>query len=168
MKTVLFLMLMALLTLGPVALAERVHQSLPGEKASAGDGSSALDKKLIEVKADKGATSGKVARVVGSVGQWGFVTYWFGVPAPEGKSILRLRVLVEDGAGEFAVYIRPAGGGQQMIGKIAPPADARPGSFVDIDLAIDAKGEWSGAVIKKMAKDDKPGPWIDTISVVTP
>ena len=54
---------------------EEVHQKVQGENSTKG-------KKHMEVKEVKGAEDGKVGRVKGSMSQWGFVSYWMGIPTP--------------------------------------------------------------------------------------
>jgi hypothetical protein len=102
------------------------------------------------------------------MGQWGFVTCWFGLPAPEGKAVVRLRLYVDDQkTAHYSLYTVNKKG-QSGIGALKIPADAKAGSFVTVDVPVDAKAEWSGLAIKKTEKSNLPGPWIDTVSVVLP
>jgi hypothetical protein len=158
------------LCLATVALAETVHQKADADKAyaSGGGAGSAVEKKLMEVKPEEKAESGKIARVAGSVQQWGFVSYWFGIPTPAGKATLRFHIYVDDGkVADFGVY-KVTKSGQDFLAKLKIPADAKPKTFVDVDVPVDSKDEWSGITLKKMEKSDDPSPWIDTISVVLP
>jgi hypothetical protein len=156
------------LSLASFVMAESVHQKVQGEVAFAPAGGSALEKNLIEVKSVPDAEEGKVARVKSDMNQWGFVSYWFGIPSPAGKSVLRIRIYLDDQPfAEYAAYtINPKG--QNMLEKIKLPADAKPNTFVNVDLQVNADAEWSGVAIKKFEKTDKPGPWIDSISIVLP
>jgi len=150
---------------GGSAYSETVHQTTRGEDAFAGEGAKAIDKKIIEVK--EISDSGKVARVVDSVPQWGYVNYWFGLPAPAGASILRVKLYVDENeTANYAFYIKKADG--ELIEKLQIPADAKPNSFVSIDIPVDLPQEWNGVALKKTDNSDKPGPWIDSISVVVP
>ncbi len=146
--------------------AESVYQKAPGEAALKGDGKSAKD--VLETNPNTQADSGKVVRLKGSLGQWDYVAYWFGLKVPAGDSVLRFRVY-NDGnpAASYAIYMRDANG-QNMVGKLDIPADAKKDSFVDIDLPVTATEEWSGVIVKKAEKSDKPSPWIDTVSAVLP
>jgi len=148
------------------APAETVHQKAPGESALKGDGKLAKD--VLETKAVEGADSGKVVRAKGSLGQWDYVAYWFGIKVPAGDSVLRFRVYNDgDATASYAIYMRDENG-QNMIGKLEIPADAAKDSFVNIDIPVSATEEWSGVIVKKAEKTDKPSPWIDTISAVLP
>jgi len=148
------------------SLAETVHQKAPGESALKGDGKSAKD--VLETNTVEGADSGKVVRAKGSLGQWDYVAYWFGLKVPAGDSILRFRVY-NDGnpAASYAIYMRDENG-QNMVGKLEIPADAAKNSFVNIDIPVSATEEWSGVIVKKAEKSNKPSPWIDTVSAVLP
>src|SRR5512138_3173238 len=88
-----------ILALGIVstARAESIHQSVPGSKLHTGDGGNAVAKGQMETKKVDGAQSGDVARVKGTMNQWGYVTCWFGLPAPQGKTIVRIRLYNEAG-----------------------------------------------------------------------
>ena len=144
---------------------ETVHQTLRGEDAFSGEGAKAVDKKIMEIKDVPG---GKVARVVGSVPQWGYVNYWFGLPSPAGPSILRVKLFVDDSeTADYAFYIKKPSG-DPLFEKLQIPADAKKNGFVTIDLPVDLPQEWNGLALKKVAKSDKPSPWIDSISVVLP
>jgi hypothetical protein len=158
------------LCLATVSFAETVHQKSEGANAyaSGGGAGSAVEKKLMEVKTEEKADSGKIARVAGSVKQWGFVSYWFGIPTPAGKATLRFRIYVDDDAvADFGVY-RVSKSGQDFLAKLKIPADAKPKTYVTVDVPVDSKDEWSGITLKKMDNSDKPSPWIDTVSVVLP
>lgn len=162
------LALFAIVSLCDTAVAETVHQTVPSAKIYTGSGDNAIDKGVMEVKKVDGATNDQVARIKGNMNQWGYVNCWFGVPAPAGKSIVRIRVF-NDGqkTAKYLLYIRTSGG-QHMIGPLAIPADAKENTFVDVDVPVNASDEWSGLVIKKADKSDLPSPWIDTVSVVLP
>lgn len=136
------------------------HQKIQGENPT-------KEKKHMEVKEIKGAEDGKVGRVKGSMNQWGFISYWMGIPTPDGKSKIRIRVY-NDGqpTATYAVYINVDG--QKFIKKIEIPAGAKKNAFVNIDIPIEADAEWSGIFLKKFEKNDKPSPWIDSISVIVP
>lgn len=163
------LLAVAMLILGGVALAESVHQSMPGTKLYTGDGGNAVAKGQMETKKVEGAENGEVARVKGKMTQWGFVTCWFGIPAPEGKVIVRVRVYNEAGV-KTAKYMLYTNGkaGQSGVGELKLPADAKENTFVNVDVPVNSKDEWSGLVIKKAEKNDLPSPWIDSVSVVIP
>ena len=164
------LLSLAALTLcfATAASAETVHQKANGDKAFASAGVSALDKKLVEVKDEAKADDGKITRIVGSTPQWGFVSYWFGIAAPAGKSTIRFHIYVDaDPIADFGVY-RLSPSGQEFLAKLKIPADAKPNTYVTVDVPVDAKEDWSGVALKKMVASDKPGPWIDTVSVVLP
>ena len=146
--------------------AETIHQTVKGEAAYTGEGGSALTKKQIEVKnvPDKGT----VARVVGSLNQWGYVNFWFGLPVPAGKSVLRFKVYVEDGdTAEYAIYISNSAG-DPIVTKLIIPADAPKNSVVTVDVPVDVPAEWGGFAFKKMVTDNKPSIWIESISAVLP
>lgn len=161
MKLFRMFTLAAAVLLASVAGAEQVHQKAAGEKAAG-------DKKLIEIKEIKGAESGKLARVKGEMNQWGYVSYWMGIPAPAGKSVIRLRIYVDkEPTAAFGVYTHSAEG-QELVRKLELPADAKPDTFITVDIPVDAKTEWGGVTLKKFEKSDKPGPWIDQVSVVLP
>jgi hypothetical protein len=148
------------------AYSETIHQTVRGEAAAAPDGGTALSKKLIETKSIPGAET--VARLVGPAKQWAYVSFWFGIPAPAGKSVIRFKVYVDDTAtADYGVYARLKTG-QTFLAKLVVPADAKKNSFVDIDIPVDSPAEWNGASLKKMDTSDKPSPWIDSVSVVLP
>jgi len=159
----------ALLAFTSFVAAETVHQSMPGTKLFTGDGGNAVAKGQAETRKIEGAESGEVARVKGDMVQWGFVNCWFGLPAPEGKAIVRVRVYNEAGTktAKYLLYTRTKAD-QSMIGEMKLPADAKENTFVNIDVPLTAKEEWSGLVIKKAEKSDLPSLWIDTVSVVLP
>jgi hypothetical protein len=161
----------ALLGFGMLALAETVHQSLPADKLYTGDGGNAVEKGQVEAKKVVGAESagGQIARVKGSMGQWGFVVGWFGVPTPAGKSIVRVRLYNEPGGkvAKYFLYTRNDKG-SNGIGELKIPANTPEDTFVNVDVPVNASAEWSGLVIKKAEKNDLPSPWIDTISIVLP
>ncbi len=157
--------LLAAFAMSTVATYAGIHQSTEGENAYSSAGGSALDAKLIETRDVAGAT---VARVPGSMNQWGFVNYWMGIPTPAGASTIRLR-LYNDGsaAAKYILYIS-VNGSQKMLKPIVLPADAAVDSFIDVDVDVQADGEWSGIILKKADASTNPGPWIDSISVVLP
>lgn len=141
--------------------AETVHQKLPGTSFTG-------QKKYVETKEVKGSTHGKVARVIGKMNQWGYVAYWFGIPAPEGESIVRFKIYVDkDPVAVYGVYVK-TDGDQKFIKRLKLPKDAKPGTFVTIDIPVKSDVEWSGMILKKFEKSDKPSPWIDTVSIVIP
>lgn len=148
------------------AIAETIHQKAPADAALKGDGKTAKD--LLELNSVAGADSGKVVRIKGGLGQWDYVAYWFGLKVPAGDSILRFRVYNDGTApAEYMVYFRDANG-QNMLGKLEIPADAKKDEFVNVDFPVSASEEWSGVIVKKAEKSDKPSPWIDTVSSVLP
>ena len=152
------------------AYSEAIHQTMEGEDAyvSGGGSGSALAKGLIEVKDVPQADGGKVGRVVGSAGQWAFISFWFGQPAPAGKVIVRFKIYVDGtDTAAFGVYT-DLKAGQNLVTKLQIPADAKKDSFVNVDIPVDSPEEWSGLSLKKFEKSDKPGPWIDSVSVVLP
>jgi hypothetical protein len=53
-------------------------------------------------------------------------------------------------------------------GTLTAPADAKIGSFVNVDIPVDFQEEWDDAIVKKGDQSDKPTPWIDTVSLVQP
>jgi hypothetical protein len=156
----------AVLIVSGLAMAESVHQSVPANKLYTGDGGNAVSKGQMETKQVEGADGGQVARIKGDMKQWGFVNCWFGLPAPEGKSVARLRIYVDSQkTAKFMLYIRTKDE-QTSIGELKIPADAKEGTFVNVDVPVDSKTEWSGLVIKKADTSDLPSPWIDTASIV--
>ncbi len=156
-KLMLGLAVLGLTTLG---FAESVHQKAAGDRAS--------DKKFLETKEMKGAESGKISRLKGEMPQWGYVSYWMGIATPAGKSIIRFRVYVDGtDVAAYGVY-KHSTEGQELIKKLEIPKDAEKDTFVTIDIPVDSKIEWGGVTFKKFEKNDKPGPWIDQVSVVLP
>jgi len=148
------------------AYSETVYQSVPGEDAVSPDGGKALDKKLIEVKSIP--DNGNVARLLGSMVQWGYVNFWFGLSVPAGKVIIRFKVYVDDGAtADYCAYIRTKDG-QTNVGKLEIPATAAKNSFVVVDLPVEEQEEWNGLSLKKIDTSDKPSPWIGSVSIIQP
>ncbi len=151
-----------------VSLAETVHQTSSGDNLYTGDGGNAVEKGKMEAKKVDGCEAEKIARITGKMSQWGFVTSWFGLPTPAGKAIIRIRMYVDDQpVAKYGLYIANKSG-QKHIGLLKIPADAKPNTFVSIDVPANATEEWSGLTIKKMDKSENPSPWLDTISVVLP
>lgn len=168
MKTIrTFIVILAVGVLAPGgARAESVHQSLGGEAALTSGGQDALAAKAVETK---DLPSGeKVTRLVGNTPQWGFVNYWFGLPAPAGTVTLRVKVYVDDTEpGSYAFYIkRPAG--EPLVKKLEIPADAAKNELATVDIPIESTDEWNGLALKKITASDKPGPWISSVSVIKP
>lgn len=157
------LLISALLFVSGLCLqAETVHQTSPGSAAYKGDGSNAVKSGLMETKTIKDAP---VARVTGSLSQWGFVTYWMGLRTPPGASVIRVRVFnTGEPTSGYAVYI--SGGSKDSLGKLDIPAGSPANSFVNIDIPVSLEKEWSGIVIKKTTKDELSGPWIESVSVL--
>ena len=146
--------------------AESIFQTVRGENASAPSGGTAADKKLTETKDITGGA--KVARALGTTGQWGFISFGFGQMVPAGKVVIRFNVYVDDTAtAQYGVYANLKSG-QTLIDKLTIPADAKKGSIVAVDLPVDQPEEWNGILLKKIENSDKPSPWIDSVSVVTP
>lgn len=162
-NTIIAALTLSLLASG-TARSETIHQTAQGEVARTSGGADAAAQKLIEIR---DLPSGeKVARLAGSTPQWGFVNYWFGLPSPAGESTLRVKVWVgEEETGSYAFYIKKEGG-DPIVKKLEIPADAPKASFVTIEIPVDMPQEWNGLALKKIAASDKPGPWIDSISVV--
>lgn len=162
--------LIATLAFGVLALgqarAESVHQTLTGDAARTSGGQDALAAKIIETK---DLPSGeKIARLVGTTPQWGFVNYWFGIPAPAGTVTLRVKVYVDETEpASYAFYIKRAAG-EPLVKKLEIPADAAKNGFVTVDIPVESTDEWNGLAFKKIAASDKPSPWIGSISVVKP
>lgn len=158
MKTTPLVLAVSFSLLG-LALAEKVHQKMEGEAAYSGDGGSALANKKIETKTVEGD---EVARVTGAMPQWGYVNYWLGIPAPAGSAVIRVKVLkTDEPVAKYGLY----------VGKKGPlfleiPESAKAGEFVDVDVPVEIDDEWNVVVLKKASKDDLPGPWIDSISVL--
>ncbi|HBC88492.1 MAG TPA: hypothetical protein DCZ94_16205 [Lentisphaeria bacterium] len=149
------------------AYSESVHQTLPGEAALLNAGKSAVEGKVVEVKTVAGAKNEKLARITGTLSQWGFVSYWFGIPTPAGKSVIRFRIYVEGETAAFTVYLHTSSE-QVALDPIKIPSAAKQNTFVTVDIPVDSKNEWSGIAVKKTEKSDKPGPWIESVSVVLP
>jgi hypothetical protein len=146
--------------------SETVHQTVRGEAASAPDGGSALDKKLIEIKSIPNA--GNVAHIVGTMSQWGFVNFWFGIPAPAGKVVIRFHIYVDDTpTSDYGVYVRLKSDAV-FLAKLVVPADAPKNAFVDVDVPATETEDWSGLSLKKIQNSSKPSPWIDSVSIVLP
>ncbi len=152
------------------AYSETIHQTVQGEAAYApgGDSGSAFTKGLIDVKDVPDAEGGKVGRLKSTAGKWSYISYWFGIAAPAGKSIIRFRIYVDgtDTAG-LAVYSQVKSG-QNMLAQLVIPSDAKPGTFVNVDVPCAATEDLSGVTIKKTDTSARPGPWIDSVSVVLP
>jgi len=165
MKLSLIAAIMTAFSLNTMAGAAEVHQKTEGENAYTSSGSSALDAGMVETLDVNGAT---VARVTGAMNQWGFVNYWIGIPAPAGKSTLRVRLYSSaDASAKYLLYVS-INGNQKMLKELRVPAETAAGTFVDVDFAVDAEGEWSGIVLKKADTSTNPSPWIDSISVLLP
>jgi hypothetical protein len=163
-NSIIVALVFCLLTNGN-AFSETVHQTVQGASAYTGDGKKALDAKVIEVKITPDNVT--VARVAGSVSQWGFVNFWFGQATPAGKVVLRFRIWVDDSTpADYGVYIHSLGDALQ--GKIAIPTDAKKNSFVYVEVPIDSPKEWNGLSLKKLDSSPNPSPWIDTVSVILP
>jgi hypothetical protein len=159
-KTLLFSAL--ILACALCVQAETVHQTAPGSAAYKGDGSNAVKSGAMETKTVKDTS---LARVSGSMSQWGFVTYWMGLRTPPGSSVIRVRVFnTGETTASYAVYI--SGGSKDAVGKLTVPAGTPADSFVDINIPVSLDKEWSGIVLKKTTSDALPGPWIESVSVV--
>ncbi len=144
------------------ATAETVHQTLRGTAAYKGDGSDAVESGLMETKVVDNA---KVARIKGSMNQWGYVTYWIGQRTPPGTATVRIRVYnTGEPVAGYSLYL--SGGPNDAYGKVAIPDGAAANSFVDINIPVALAKEWSGIVLKKITKDELPGPWIESVSVI--
>ena len=166
-KTSLIISALVLL-MGCETFAETVHQSTQGDEAYCSDGGKALEKGLIEVKSTPEAEEGKIAQVKGSVPQWGFVSYWFGIPTPAGKATLRIRLYVDDKpVADYGAYVITSAG-QILVGKIKIPEGTKAGAFVDVEIPVDSKDEWNGVAIKKFEQSASPSPWIKSLSVILP
>ncbi|WP_194500020.1 hypothetical protein [Cerasicoccus arenae] len=147
----------------PVFAQAQAYQKAEAESAYKGDGGSAKQDGQLEVKSVGDAT---VARVKDSMAQWGYVTYWMGLPTPAGESKIRFRVLkTEEPTARYIIYVKSAEG-QQMLGDLVVPADAANDSFVDVDMPVNFSSEWSGIIVKKASGDNLPSPWIDSVSVL--
>ncbi len=169
MKMTLVAVAALALSFAGVAMAETVHQTVYGSKLHTGDGGNAVAKGQMEAKKVDGAASGDVARVKASMNQWGYVTAWFGLPVPQGKSIVRIRLYNEAGqkCAKYMLYIAGQSG-NTGFGELKIPADTKENTFVSIDVPISVNKEWNGLTIKKVDKSDLPSPWIDTVSIVLP
>ncbi len=153
------------LALAASAFGETVHQSAKGESAYSPDGGSAMQKGMLESKEAEGS---KAVRLKGDVQQWNFVTFWFGSPAPAGKATIRFKVLADSQAtADYGVYLVNSAG-QSSLGELTVPANAKPGSFVEVDVQVDSQTEWSGVALKKTEQSGDPSPWIESVSVVLP
>lgn len=142
--------------------AETVHQTLRGTAAYKGDGSDAVESGLMETKVVDNA---KVARIKGTMNQWGYVTYWMGQRTPPGAAIVRIRIYnTGEPVAGYSLYL--SGGSNDAYGKLAIPEGAAANGFVDINIPVALAKEWSGIVLKKTTKDDLPGPWIESVSVI--
>lgn len=142
--------------------AETVHQTSPGSAAYKGDGSNAVKSGAMESKTVKDTA---LARITGSMSQWGFVTYWMGLRTPPGAATVRIRIFnTGEPVAGYAVYI--SGGSKDSVGKLDIPAGSPADSFVDVDIPVSLEKEWSGIVIKKTTQDKLPGPWIESVSVL--
>ncbi|WFB36860.1 hypothetical protein P3T73_03675 [Kiritimatiellota bacterium B12222] len=163
MKVILAVLLAS--ALSTYVMADTVHQTSIGSAAYTGSGKSALDVDQMETKDVEG---GEVARVTSGMSQWGFVTYWMGVPTPSGESIIRLKIWNTDEAtATYAVYVSSKGG-QEGLGQITIPEGSKPNSFVEVDFPVDSEREWSGIVLKKADKQELPSPWIQSVQVILP
>jgi hypothetical protein len=164
-----FLALTAVLAVtlfGGIALAETVFQTVKAGDLFTADGGNAVDKKQVEVQKVDGADGGQVARIKGDMVQWGFVNAWFGQPAPQGKSTVRVRLYVDgQKTAKYALYIH---GKNDSVAELKIPDDAKEKTFVSVDVPVDSDQAWSGLSIKKIETSDLPSPWIDTISIVLP
>src|SRR5690606_35940944 len=110
----------------------------------------------------------KVARVNDSMSQWGFVTYWMGVPTPSGKSTIRLKIWhTDDPTAGYALYVSTKDG-QQSLGKITVSEDTETDSFVELDFPVNLEREWSGIVLKKADTQTLPSFWIHSVQVLLP
>jgi hypothetical protein len=148
------------------AYSETIFQTVPGEAATTSDGAKALDKKLIELKSIPG--DGNVARIPGSMTQWGYVNFWFGLPAPAGSVVVRFKVYVDDTTtASYGIYIRVKNE-SVLITKLAIPADAKKNAFVNVDVPVTQSEEWNGLSLKKMDASTNPSPWIESVSIVQP
>lgn len=158
-KQVLALTAVAMV-MGTSILAENVLQKTEGETVY-------KNQSMLEVKEMPKASGGKIARIKGDMGQWGFVTYWFGSPAPAGKSTVRVRVYVDkDPTSTFALYTASKDG-QKWLKKLELPKDTKKGDFVDIDIPVERDDAWSGLVVKKFVDCEDPSVWIDKVSIIT-
>lgn len=163
-NSIIAILMSASLLLTPLR-AETVFQTVRGENASAPSGGTAVAKKLVETKAVDGVN---MARVLGTTSQWGYISFWFGQTVPAGKVVIRFNVYVDDTAtAQYGVYAHLKSG-QTFLDKLTIPADAKKNSIVAINIPVDQPEEWNGILLKKMESSDKPSPWIDSVSVITP
>jgi hypothetical protein len=165
LTSIVSILALSLIALGDLR-AESVHQSLAGTAAKTGSGEDAVAKNAVETKS---LPSGeKLARLAGSNPQWGYVNYWFGLPAPAGPVILRVKAYVEDGdTAPYAFYIK-RDGAEPLVQKLEIPANTAKNTFVTVDIPVDLNNEWNGIALKKIAASDKPSVWIESLSVVKP
>lgn len=139
-----------------------VHQRADGSAAYS-NGKNALSSGKVEVKAFGGL---ECARVTSKMTQWGFVTYWMGIPTPTGSSVIRFKLYNAEGStAKYLVYVR-YGEGADMVGKLAIPAGTAVGKYVTVDIPVESAGDWSGIVVKKADTSENPSPWIQSVSVV--
>lgn len=149
--------------------AESVHQSLPGAGLFTGSGKNAVEAGEMETRtATVDGAQATLARTTPALAQWGFVTAWFGLPAPAGASIVRLRLVADPQPATVMNAYISIDGKQVMIGTVAIPAATKPGEAVTIDLPVNAAATWNGFVLKKAEAGAKPGPWIASVAVVLP
>jgi hypothetical protein len=163
-----WVLLAAVLTAAPVALAAYTQQSISCDKMFTDGGDNAIDEGQMETKEVEDAQDGRVARVKSSMNQWGYVSCWFGTPVPAGKSTVRLRIYVDGKpTARYNVYLR-AKAGSILLSELKLPSDAKLNDFVDVDVPVESKEEWTGLTIKKADPSRLPSPWFDTISIVLP
>ncbi len=161
-KQILFVS--AFLLASSFALAETAYQHLDGSAANKGDGHKAVADGSMETKT---FANTEVARVTGSMSQWGYVSYWMGLATPPGPAVVRVTVFnTGEPTATYGVYI--VGGGKDPVGKLTIPADAAKNAPVNIDIPVNLPKEWSGITIKKFTPDKLPSPWIQSVSVVLP
>jgi hypothetical protein len=146
-----------------LSAADKVHQSVEAEESKTSGGEYAINVGVMETQEKEGAT---LARAVATAGQWSFVSYWIGIPAPAGKAIVRFRVYnTTEETAKYVMYIKTEES-QKMIGELAVPADAPKSAFVDVDIPVEMDVEWSGIILKKAVADEVPSVWLDSISVI--
>jgi hypothetical protein len=166
----MFVSLAILLIPNMPVYSETVHQTVEGVNANTGDGGVALAKNVTEAMttpADAGST--KVARVKSSMVQWGYITFWFGVPVPAGNVVARFKVYVDGSdTADYALYTNAPNAHDTIVGHLLIPADAKKNTFVDVNVPISSTAEWSGLILKKAEVADKPSPWISSVSIVLP
>ncbi len=151
--------------LASASVSANVYQSTEAESAYRADGSSgsATQNNLLEIKEVDGAT---LARIKGSMTQWGYITYWMGLPTPAGASTIRFKVYnTGEPTGRYIIYIKDDSG-QQQLGEFVIPADAPKNEFVNVDFPVNKQNEWAGIIVKKASTDNLPSPWIDSVSVL--